>query len=284
MDLVTFGVQLLNAVQYGMVLFLVASGLTLVFGILGVINLAHGAFYMLGAYLAYWIATYTGSFALAMAGGVAIAFVVGLLLETVFIRRLYGRDHLAQVLLSFGLILSIDEAREILFGKDVQNFYLPIISQKTFTIPDLVITDLTATGNSISVTVKNQGNTPVSDAFWVDVYFNPTQTPALNKRWSDIAPAGAVWGVTIDIPAGDSLTLTVGDSYFDASKSSTSFPVGAQVYGYVDSVNYLTGYGAVQESNESNNLFGPVTSTAASGAPSVASQSDTRVLVGLPQR
>ena len=109
MDLVTFGVQLLNAVQYGMVLFLVASGLTLVFGILGVINLAHGAFYMLGAYLAYWIVLTTGSFLLAMIGGVAIAFVVGLLLETVFVRLLYGRDHLAQVLLSFGLILVIDE-------------------------------------------------------------------------------------------------------------------------------------------------------------------------------
>lgn len=77
MDLVTFGVQLLNAIQYGMVLFLVASGLTLVFGILGVINLAHGAFYMIGAYLAYWIATYSGSFALAVAGSVAIAFVLG---------------------------------------------------------------------------------------------------------------------------------------------------------------------------------------------------------------
>lgn len=119
MDLVTFGVQLLNAIQYGMVLFLVASGLTLVFGILGVINLAHGAFYMLGAYLAYWIAAYTGSFWIALVGGVAIAFVVGLLLETVFIRRLYGRDHLAQVLLSFGLILVIDEVRQVLFGKDV---------------------------------------------------------------------------------------------------------------------------------------------------------------------
>jgi len=119
MDLVTFGVQLLNAIQYGMVLFLVASGLTLVFGILGVINLAHGAFYMLGAYLAYWIATYTGSFLLAMVLGVAIAFAVGLVLENVFIRRLYGRDHLVQVLLSFGLILVIDEVREILFGKDV---------------------------------------------------------------------------------------------------------------------------------------------------------------------
>jgi branched-chain amino acid transport system permease protein len=119
MDLITFGVQLLNAVQYGMVLFLVASGLTLVFGILGVINLAHGAFYMLGAYLAYWITLTTGSFPLAMLGGVAIAFVVGLLLETVFVRLLYGRDHLAQVLLSFGLILVIDEVRQLLFGKDV---------------------------------------------------------------------------------------------------------------------------------------------------------------------
>jgi branched-chain amino acid transport system permease protein len=121
MDLITTGVQLLNAVQYGMVLFLVASGLTLVFGILRVINLAHGAFYMLGAYLAYWIVLTTGSYWLAIVGGVAIAFVVGLLLETVFVRLLYGRDHLAQVLLSFGLILVIDEIRQLLFGKDVHS-------------------------------------------------------------------------------------------------------------------------------------------------------------------
>ncbi|WP_420134638.1 branched-chain amino acid ABC transporter permease [Rhodopseudomonas sp.] len=125
MDLITFGVQLLNAVQYGMVLFLVASGLTLVFGILGVINLAHGAFYMLGAYLAYWIALMTGNYLAALIGGVAIAFVLGLALESVFIRWLYGRDHLAQVLLSFGLILVIDEVRQILFGKDVHSVAPP---------------------------------------------------------------------------------------------------------------------------------------------------------------
>ncbi|MGM4916465.1 ABC transporter permease subunit [Tardiphaga sp. 813_E8_N1_3] len=119
MDLITLGVQLLNAVQYGAVLFLVASGLTLVFGILGVINLAHGAFYMLGAYLAYWITLMTGSFVVALLGGVLVAFVVGILLETAFVRLLYGRDHLAQVLLSFGLILVIDEVRQLLFGKDV---------------------------------------------------------------------------------------------------------------------------------------------------------------------
>jgi branched-chain amino acid transport system permease protein len=125
MDLPTFAVQLLNGVQYGLVLFLVASGLTLVFGILGVINLAHGAFYMLGAYLAYWLAAYTGSFFAALAGGVVIAFAAGMLLETVFIRRLYGRDHLAQVLLSFGLILVLDEMRDFLFGKDVHSVAPP---------------------------------------------------------------------------------------------------------------------------------------------------------------
>jgi branched-chain amino acid transport system permease protein len=119
MDLVTFGVQLLNAVQYGMILFLVASGLTLVFGILGVINLAHGAFYMIGAYLAYWISAHTGSFALAVAGAVIIAFMLGWLMEAFLLTRLYGRDHLAQVLLTFGVILVLDEGRQILFGKDV---------------------------------------------------------------------------------------------------------------------------------------------------------------------
>ncbi len=125
MDLVTFAIQLLNGVQYGLVLFLVASGLTLVFGILRVINLAHGAFYMLGAYLAFWISSSTGSFLLALLGGVAIAFVLGLVLEDLFVRRLYGRDHLSQVLLSFGLILVIDEARQVLFGKDVHSVEIP---------------------------------------------------------------------------------------------------------------------------------------------------------------
>lgn len=125
MDLATFAVQLLNGVQYGLVLFLVASGLTLVFGILGVINLAHGAFYMLGAYVAYWLTLQTGSFFLALIGGVIIAFVVGLALEAVFVKRLYGRDHLAQVLLSYGLILVLDEIRHILFGKDVHSVAPP---------------------------------------------------------------------------------------------------------------------------------------------------------------
>jgi branched-chain amino acid transport system permease protein len=125
MDALTFAVQLLNGVQYGLVLFLVASGLTLVFGILGVINLAHGAFYMLGAYLAWAIASWTGSFALALIGALVISFLLGILLEEVFVKRMIGRDHLAQVLLSFGLILVIDEVRQIAFGKDVHSVAPP---------------------------------------------------------------------------------------------------------------------------------------------------------------
>jgi branched-chain amino acid transport system permease protein len=119
MDLITFGVQLLNGIQYGLVLFLVASGLTLVFGILGIINLAHGAFYMLGAYLAYSLSLYSGSFWIALVGGTMLAFATGVVLEHGVVRRLYGRDHLAQLLLTFGLILVLDEIRQILFGNDV---------------------------------------------------------------------------------------------------------------------------------------------------------------------
>jgi branched-chain amino acid transport system permease protein len=136
MDLLTFGVQLLNAVQYGTALFLVASGLTLVFGILGVINLAHGAFYMLGAYLAFWLAASTGSFWIALAGAAIIALVLGAVLEVTLMRRLYARDHLSQVLLSFGLILVIDEVRQILFGKNVHSVSPPEFLQGAIQLTD----------------------------------------------------------------------------------------------------------------------------------------------------
>ena len=138
MDLPTLAVQLLNGVQYGLVLFLVASGLTLVFGILGVINLAHGAFYMLGAYVAYWLTLKTGSFMIALVGGLAIAFVAGLALESVFVKRLYGRDHLSQVLLSYGLILVLDEIRHILFGKDVHSVAAPEWLRGSFKLTEVL--------------------------------------------------------------------------------------------------------------------------------------------------
>jgi branched-chain amino acid transport system permease protein len=126
-------IQLLNAVQYGLLLFLLSSGLTLIFGIIGVINLAHGSFYMVGAYLAYWLAKLTGSLWLAIPIGIVIAFGIGLLLETTIINRLYKRDHLYQVLLTFGLILIFEELRSILFGDEVHGVAVPALLD--FSIP-----------------------------------------------------------------------------------------------------------------------------------------------------
>ena len=128
-----FLIQILNGIQYGLLLFLLASGLTLIFGIMGVINLAHGSFYMVGAYLAYWLARETGSLWLALPIGVAISIGIGVLLESALIRRLYERDHLYQVLLTFGLILIFEELRSILFGNDVHGVAIPDVLN--FSIP-----------------------------------------------------------------------------------------------------------------------------------------------------
>jgi len=128
-----FLIQILNGIQYGLLLFLLASGLTLIFGIMGVINLAHGSFYMVGAYLAYWLVRETGSLWFALPIGVAISIGIGVLLESALIRRLYERDHLYQVLLTFGLILIFEELRSILFGNDVHGVAIPDILN--FSIP-----------------------------------------------------------------------------------------------------------------------------------------------------
>jgi branched-chain amino acid transport system permease protein len=118
-------IQILNSVQYGLLLFLVASGLTLIFGIMGVINLAHGSFYMVGAYLAFSLTQYTGSLWLALPLGIVVAAALGLLLEWLLISRLYRRDHLYQVLLTFGLILVFEELRSVIVGDDVHSVAIP---------------------------------------------------------------------------------------------------------------------------------------------------------------
>ncbi len=109
--------QLLNGLQYGATLFLLAAGLTLVFGIMGLINLAHGSFYMIGAFVAAKLQIVTGSFLLAVGGGMAAAAAVGMLVEATILRRLYARDHLDQVLATFGLILFFNEAVSMAFGR-----------------------------------------------------------------------------------------------------------------------------------------------------------------------
>ena len=127
MDPATIAIQLLNGLQYGLLLFLIAAGLTLIFGILGVINLAHGSFYMIGAYLAYWLSDKTGSLALAIALALPISLLLGLLVERCAISFLYQRDHLYQVLLTYGLILILNELQRIVWGNDVHGVAVPAI-------------------------------------------------------------------------------------------------------------------------------------------------------------
>jgi branched-chain amino acid transport system permease protein len=125
-DFATFLVQCLNAVQYGLLLFLLASGLTLIFGIMGVINLAHGSFYMIGAYMAFALAPYLGQhFVTMLLAGTVLAVAIGYVLEWAFFSFLYEREHLQQVLMTFGLILVFEELRALLFGNDVHGVQLP---------------------------------------------------------------------------------------------------------------------------------------------------------------
>lgn len=108
--------QLLNGLQFGVMLFLMAAGLTLIFGVMGLINLAHGSFYMIGAFACAAVAAATGSFWLGLAASLAAAAAAGALAELVVIRRLYDRDHLDQVLATFALILIFSEGTRWLFG------------------------------------------------------------------------------------------------------------------------------------------------------------------------
>ncbi len=116
--------QVLNGLQFGMMLFLTAAGLTLIFGIMNLINLAHGSLYMVGAYVCASVTGWTGSFLLGLLAALPAAALVGAAVEIVALRRLYHRDHLDQVLATFGLILFFNEAAKILWG--AQPLYLSI--------------------------------------------------------------------------------------------------------------------------------------------------------------
>lgn len=108
--------QLLNGLQYGVLLFLLAAGLTLVFGIMSFVNLAHGSLYMVGAYTAALAYGATGSFALAVLAAMGMALVVGALLELTIVSRLYRRDHLDHVLATFGLVMFFNEGVRLVWG------------------------------------------------------------------------------------------------------------------------------------------------------------------------
>ena len=138
MDFASFLIQTLNSLQYGLLLFLVASGLTLVFGIMGIINLAHGSFYMIGAYLAFALASATGSLFMAILLGIPLALIFGAFLEWALFSHLYKRDHLEQVLLTYGLILVFEELRSLLVGDDVHGVDIPAIFSSSIQLSEVL--------------------------------------------------------------------------------------------------------------------------------------------------
>ena len=125
--------QLLNGLQYGLLLFLISSGLTLIFGVMGVINLAHGSLFMIGAYVAYVVAGFTGTFWLAPPAAIAAGLLFGTFLEATLFRRFRDREHLDQVLLTFALILIFEEVRSILI--DNQFHSVPVPAMLDFSVP-----------------------------------------------------------------------------------------------------------------------------------------------------
>ena len=111
--------QALNGLQFGLMLFLLAAGLTIVFGVMDMINLAHGSLYMVGAFLAAWLTSLSGSFWVGLAGSVVLTAALGMLVESTLLRTLYARDHLSQVLATFALILILNDGVKMVFGTDL---------------------------------------------------------------------------------------------------------------------------------------------------------------------
>ena len=135
MSFVLIAEQILNGLQLGVMLFLMSAGLTLIFGVMGLINLAHGSLYMVGAFAAASIAGLTGSFILALLAALTAAAIAGAMVEMVVIRRLYNRDHLDQVLATFALILIFSEGTRWVFGSFPLYLDIPSYLQGPVSLP-----------------------------------------------------------------------------------------------------------------------------------------------------
>ena len=135
MSLVLIAEQILNGLQFGIMLFLMSAGLTLIFGVMGLINLAHGSLYMIGAFVAAAVASATGSFILALVAALSAAALAGAIVEMTIIRKLYNRDHLDQVLATFALILIFSEGTRWVFGSFPLYLNVPAYLQGAVTLP-----------------------------------------------------------------------------------------------------------------------------------------------------
>jgi branched-chain amino acid transport system permease protein len=126
--------QMLNGVQLGLLMFLLAAGLTLTFGIMDLVNLAHGSLYMMGAYIAWTLIGWTDSFVLGVLLALPATFLLGVVVEAAVMRRLYGRDHLDQVLATFGLILFFNELVRAVWGPAGKSIAVPAFLARTVEI------------------------------------------------------------------------------------------------------------------------------------------------------
>ena len=146
--------------------------------------------------------------------------------------------------------------------------YLPLVVRRSVVAPDLVVESLTATSDGVQVVVRNQGNAPAIDEFWVDVYVDPVRPPTrVNETWEQLGEQGLVWGVTaaaLPLAPGEAITLTVNDAYFRAEYSHVDWPLppGTPLYAQVDSAGDRP-HGGVLEDHEIrgepyNNIAGPV--------------------------
>ena len=159
--------------------------------------------------------------------------------------------------------------------------YLPFIFKDAIYLPDLTIDSFQASGNMVTLTLRNAGNTALSDSFWVQISINPATPPtAVNQRWDTLgnslggAPQGALWGVVnpaVPILPNATLTLTLNDVYYytgsPANNVPNPIPVGSTVYAQLDAINFLTNHGNILESNEANNIATTVSTAGFSLAP-----------------
>ncbi|TKR53304.1 branched-chain amino acid ABC transporter permease [Allopusillimonas ginsengisoli] len=131
--------QLVNSLVFGMLLFMMSAGLSLIFGLMNVVNLAHGSFFMIGAFTAFTLAQWSGSFWVALATGWVPAVAVAVLMERIFIRPLYKRNHLDQVLLTFGFIFVFGDVCRYFWGPDIRNIAPPEILEGTILFAGAVL-------------------------------------------------------------------------------------------------------------------------------------------------
>ncbi|HUT21631.1 MAG TPA: Ig-like domain-containing protein, partial [Anaerolineae bacterium] len=190
-----------------------------------------------------------------------------------------------------------EEVRITVFDPGIRQLYLPVVTRGFVPGPDLVVRSLTATGNTVTLKIANQGSAPVKDGFWVDVYINPHTVPtAANQPWYDLADQGLVWAVNGGalpglVPGGE-ITLSVNDAYYAPDYSVVSWPIpaGTVFYAQVDSFNMDTTYGAVRETHEIagrpyNNISGPFVSASAVRVELAATgPAQDLSLSGLPSR